>query len=133
MPHQAKATIADQPFTTTLTIGHHQLLADEPAELGGKDQGPTPTSLLLASIASCKVITARMYAARKGWPVERIDATARAADTTGHVITRIEVDLTVVGNLTGEQRQRILEIAEKCPVQKAVSEGIIVDSALAAN
>jgi len=132
MPHQAKATISDQPFTTTVTIDHHQLLADEPTELGGKDQGPTPTSLLLASIATCKVITAKMYATRKGWPVERIDATARAADTTGHLITRIEVDLTVVGNLTPEQRQRIFEIAEKCPVQKAVADGITIDSLLAA-
>ena len=77
----AEQPIADQPFTTTVTIDHHQLVAD----------------------------------------------------TIGHVIARIEVDLTVVGNLAPEQRQRILEIAEKCPVQKAVSGGIIVDSALAAH
>lgn len=131
MPNQATVSVGEKPFTTTIDIGPHQFLADEPRELGGNDQGPTPTSLLLASIASCKVITAKMYAARKGWPVQRIDATARAADTAGHVITRIEVDLTVVGNITPEQRQRILEIAERCPVQRAVSDGIIVDSALA--
>lgn len=131
MPHPVTVTVGRDPYTTTVNIGHHQLVADEPGELGGRDAGPAPTSLLLAAVASCKVITAKMYADRKGWPVDRLDATARAADTTGHVITRIEVELTVHGDLTPDQRQRILEIAEKCPVQKAVTAGVEISSALA--
>jgi len=132
MPQEVTVSVGEQPYTTAVTIGPHQIVADEPGELGGHDEGPAPTSLLLASIATCKVITAKMYAARKGWPVERIDATARAAAVAGHVISRVEVELTVVGDLTDEQRQRVLEIAEKCPVQKAVSTGIVVASTLAA-
>ncbi|MFG0259512.1 MAG: OsmC family protein [Phycisphaerales bacterium JB041] len=132
MPQEVTVSVGEQPFTTAVTIGPHQITADEPGELGGNDQGPAPTSLLLASIASCKVITAKMYADRKGWPVERIDATARASAVAGHVISRVEVELTVAGDLTDEQRQRVLEIAEKCPVQKAVSTGMVVSSSLAA-
>ncbi|QKK07719.1 MAG: OsmC family protein [Planctomycetota bacterium] len=131
MANEVTVTVGAQPFTTTVTSGRHQLTADEPGDLGGHDEGPAPTSLLLASIATCKVITAKMYADRKGWPVERIDATARAAAVAGHVISRVEVELTVTGDLTDDQRQRVLEIAEKCPVQKAVSTGIVVASKLA--
>lgn len=131
MPREVTVSVGQQSFATTVNIGPHELTADEPGELGGRDTGPAPTSLLLAAIATCKVITAKMYADRKGWPVERLDAAARAAEVTGHVITRVEVELTVQGDLTDDQRQRILEIAEKCPVQKAVAAGIDVRSQLA--
>ncbi|MBZ0172358.1 MAG: OsmC family protein [Phycisphaerales bacterium] len=131
MPREARASIGTRRYETRVSVGPHGLVADEPGELGGDDRGPAPTELLLSAIAACKVITARMYADRKGWPVERIDAVARAAGASGHQITRIEVALEVVGGLTDEQRRRVLEVADKCPVQKAVRAGTVVVSRLA--
>lgn len=130
-PRPTTASIASEPYRTAVEIGPHTITIDEPGDLGGKDTGPSPTSLLLASIAACKVITAKMYADRKGWPLERLDAHAVAAEVSNHLISRIEVELTVTGDLTDDQRQRVLEIAEKCPVQRAVSAGIKVESRLA--
>lgn len=130
-PRPATASIAATPYRTEVSIGPHTITADEPGDLGGTDTGPSPTSLLLASVAACKVITAKMYAERKGWPLERLDAHAVAAEVSNHLITRIEVKLTITGDLTDDQRQRILEIAEKCPVQRAVSTGITIESSLA--
>jgi putative redox protein len=85
---------------------------------------------LLASLASCKAITVRMYADRKQWPLERIDAVARAA-MNGYAIVSINVELCFVGTLSTEQRLRLLEIAERCPVQKALTSGVPVASILA--
>jgi putative redox protein len=101
----------------------HEVVCDEPESLGGADLGPTPVELFLISIGACKAMTAKMYADRKGWALERascsIEQTVRGegAGRTPH----IEIRMRFEGDLDVEQRARLLEIAEKCPVQKMIT------------
>lgn len=92
------------------------LTADEPLNLGGNDAGATPAELVLAGLGSCKAITLKMYAELKGWELTSIDV-----DVSHHKINQqyqIYVRLHLTGNLTDDQRQRLLKIADKCPVHK---------------
>jgi putative redox protein len=112
-------------------VGPHRLVADEPASVGGDDAGPDPYELLLASLGACTSMTLRLHADRKGWPVEsvavrlrhdRIHAEDRAdcsEGTTGRV-DRIERVVDVRGDLSDEQRARLLEIAGRCPVHRTL-------------
>lgn len=99
-----------------ITIRQFHLLADEPPDLGGNDTGPTPFELVLAGLGSCKGITVKMYAARKGWQLEHVhvDCSLVKVDNA----QTIQAQLQLVGVLTVEQRQRLLEIADRCPVHK---------------
>ncbi|HZW09330.1 MAG TPA: OsmC family protein [Phycisphaerales bacterium] len=127
MQRQVSVSLGREAFSTAVAIGPHALAADEPAELGGGDTGPTPVELLLASLASCKAITVKMYADRKQWPLERVEVVARAASMHGAVIASIETQVRASGDLSEDQRARLLEIAEKCPVQKAITSGVRIE------
>lgn len=96
----------------------HALLADEPAELGGADAGPTPWELALGAMGGCTSITLRMYAQRKGWPLDAVAVDARR-DEDGAV----SIDVELVGALDDAQVERLRVIAGKCPVVKAFSGG----------
>lgn len=98
--------------------------ADEPREMGGEDTGPTPVELALMALGSCAVITARMYARRKGWPLE--SAEARVFGAPG-----LTVELTLRGPLDEAQRARLREIADRCPVHRMLAEGVPVETTLA--
>ncbi len=136
------ASIGAEGYTTTITAGaRHAITADEPADAGGADRGPDPYALLLASLAACKLITLRMYADRKGWPLEGVHARlgqrrvhAKDCDdcdsTDGH-IHEMAVELSFAGDLTDEQRARLLEIADKCPVHRTLTSEIKVRTRLA--
>ncbi|MGB3311628.1 MAG: OsmC family protein [Nodosilinea sp.] len=103
-------------YGQAIAIRQFELSADEPASVGGDDQGPTPTELLLAGLCSCKAITIRMYAERKGWPVDRVYVAAEL-----HAVEKqsvITAYLTLVGDLTDEQRDRLGEIGDRCPVHR---------------
>ena len=106
------------PYEQHIRIGHHELLADEPAAQGGGDAGPSPYGLLLASLGACTAITLRMYAERKGWdlgPV-RVDLEiVRDGD-----LERIARTIELGPALNAEQRARLAEIAEKTPVTKTL-------------
>ena len=93
-----------------------QLIADEPLGLGGDDAGATPVELLIAALGSCKAITLRMYAERKGWDLTGVEVnlTHQKSDRQYHIFA----NLKLMGNLTEDQRQRLLKIADKCPVHK---------------
>lgn len=126
-------TLDGAPYATRIEAGRHTVVADEPGTLGGQDTGPGPYDLLLASLGSCKVITARMYADRKGWNLRSVRAQlahSRPEGRNGPEL--ITVAMAFEGELTDEQRSRLLEIAEKCPVQRTISGGLRVEATLSA-
>jgi putative redox protein len=126
------------PYSERIDAGGHQLVADEPTTVGGADSGPTPYDLLLASLGACTAITVRMYAERKGWPLRnvtvrlrhrRIHATdcANCETRTGQ-LDHIERELEFDGDLTDEQRARLLDIAERCPVHRMLHSEVLIST-----
>ena len=122
-------------FRTDVMVRGHPVVVDEPEILGGKDHGPTPYDLLCAALGSCTTITLRMYADRKGWPLEEV--TARVAHHRGRVggdpsaaagIDHFRVELEFRGPLTLEQRVRLLEIADRCPVHRTLLGGARIET-----
>src|SRR5262249_32785909 len=110
-------------YTQQIAAGHHRLISDEPRPIGD-DAGPTPYDLVLAGLGACTCMTVRMYANRKGWPLERIRVTLRHSrihakdcadcETTKRWIDHIDRDIELAGDLDEAQRQRLLDIAERC-------------------
>jgi putative redox protein len=118
----ATATIGTDRYHVDLQAGQHALAADEPADHGGADSGPPPFGLLLSGLGACTAITLRMYADRKGWPLEGVDV--ELAYTVEDRATRwIDRAITLRGPLDEDQRARLAEIAEKTPVTRAIRGG----------
>lgn len=118
--------IGKEKYTTEVSIQEHQLIADEPIELGGLNQGPKPTDYLLSALGSCKAITMRMYADMKKWPLEQVEIHMNMESITngGEYLTNIQVNIKLTGELDEQQRERILKVADKCPVHKILSNPI---------
>lgn len=118
-------------YAQTIDIGRHRFSADEPADKGGNDTGPTPYDLLLASLGACTSMTLRMYADRKGWPLKRVAVTlfhekihakdCADCETKDGKVDRIMRIIKLDGALDREQEQRLLEIADKCPVHRTLT------------
>jgi putative redox protein len=116
-------------FQQDIEIDKHRLIADEPVESGGEDGGPQPHDFLLAALGACTSMTVKMYADRKGWPLRRVEVKlSQGKEGEVHVIRR---HISLDGDLDAEQRTRLLEIANKCPVHKTLSGEIRIDSDLA--
>jgi uncharacterized OsmC-like protein len=121
-------------YTQEVKAGAHRLTTDEPTDIGGLDQGPNPYDMLLAALGSCTSMTIRMYANQKKWPLERVTVTLTHHKETGtdgvkrDVITR---DITLEGQLDAAQRQRLLEIANKCPIHRTLENKPEIISSLA--
>jgi len=121
-------------------LGPHRLIADEPETLGGTASGPTPYDLVLAALGSCKAITIGMYARRKNWPLDQITVSLRHSkihaldcaecETKAGKIDRIECDLLLTGAIDQEQRARLLEIANNCPVHRTLKAEIDIRTRL---
>lgn len=127
-PPSAAARTPKSTFTTAVEARQHRVVADEPGALGGRDGGMTPIEMLLGSLCSCTTITVRMYADRKGWPLAEVRAEARGVrhSTTAGPLDAIELDLTLTGDLDDAQRERLLDIAGKCPVHRTIAHGVEV-------
>ncbi|KMZ12193.1 hypothetical protein BHUM_05297 [Candidatus Burkholderia humilis] len=124
------ATVGESDYQVHLDDGTHQWIADEPASLGGGNLGPEPASLLLSSLGACTNITLRMYAKRKGWPLESLRVALSMKSTADGTI--IDRQITLDGPLDQEQRERLLQIANACPMHKVLSGAIRIDSGLVA-
>lgn len=128
-------------YTQQITAGRHQLIADEPQPISD-DAGPTPYDLLLAGLGACTSMTIRMYANKKGWPLERVEVSLRHSrihaedcaecETTKGWISHIDRSITLVGDLDDSQRQRLLAIAERCPVHQTLTSEVDIATSLAA-
>ena len=119
-------------YTTSLTSGTHQLVTDEPISAGGKNQGPSPIDFLCMSLAGCKLITLRMYCQRKQWDAGEINIKVNLVKSVGSdgPVYSFKCDISVTGNLTGEQKERLLQIDKACPVSKILSKGSEVASVI---
>ncbi|MBI3219507.1 MAG: OsmC family protein [Bacteroidetes bacterium] len=124
----AIATIGKEHFRTEIISGAKQIVADEPEELGGTNEGPAPGEFLLISLASCTAITVRMYADRKKWPLEKITVEVDFEKIDNKTLFKRELQLE--GDLTEEQRARLLQIANACPVHKTLTNPIEIETVL---
>jgi uncharacterized OsmC-like protein/alpha/beta superfamily hydrolase len=127
-------------FLTEILVNRHSLVADEPAAAGGTDQGPSPFDLLVASLGACTAMTLRMYADRKGWPLAA--ATVRlkhakihaaeciACETREGLLDRIEREIEIEGPLDRDQRARLLQIADRCPVHRTLTAEVDIQTRL---
>ena len=128
---QVTVTDLNDGFAQRVETRQHTFAADEPPEYGGTDTGPTPYELLLAALGSCTTITMRMYARRKNWPLADVRVELRHSkihanecgdcETEKGYIDVIEKQVEFDGDLTEEQKQRLLEISERCPVHRTLS------------
>lgn len=118
-------------YKTKVYSDGHFIYSDEPEELGGTNEGMPPGALLLASLGSCTAITIRMYADRKGLNLEfiRIElAICKEKDMNAATVITRKIELT--GELTGEQHDRLMQIADKCPIHKILSNPIKIETRL---
>jgi putative redox protein len=123
------AQIGLDHYTTTLQNATRSIVADEPVELGGQDLGFAPNELLASALGACTCITVRMYADRKGWPLEQLHVEV-TMERDGQQ-TQITRNIHMTGALDEEQRQRLLAIANKCPVHQTLTQPIQIDTIVA--
>ena len=143
MPNVTVGYLGDHVFTQTLFAGAHAFYADEPESLDGDDLGPDPYELLLWALGACTSMTVMMYARRQGWDLrdvrvhlhhERVHASdCESCDDPNARVDRIERVIALEGNLTAEQRRRLLAIAARCPVHRTLQNRPVIVDRLADN
>lgn len=127
-------------YSQEIIIGNHHLIGDEPKNSGGDDTGPSPYDFLLAALGTCTSMTLRMYADLKLIPLKNIIVRlthqkihakdCNDCENNQSMVDRIERQIELQGELTKEQREKLLEIANKCPVHRTLTSKIIVDTEL---
>jgi putative redox protein len=131
----------DEPFKTVLTAGNHEFIADEPEDVeGGHDEGPDPYDYLLMALGSCTVMTVKMYARRKDWPLDDTylelkhyknhKEDCKNCEKKQSKIDVIEKELILEGDLNDEQIDRLLDISKKCPVHRTLMSDIKIKSSV---
>jgi uncharacterized OsmC-like protein/pimeloyl-ACP methyl ester carboxylesterase len=139
LPEEGRVEVSETgegTFTQRIRVGRHELRADEPISSGGTDTGPSPYDLLLAALGACTSMTLRLYAQRKAWPLEQISVRLRHqkihakdcadCETREGKIDEIDRELLLRGALDDEQRARLLDIAERCPVSRTLESEVKV-------
>ena len=134
--HRVVAYIGKDHYPTHINASGHAIIADEPLSVGGENLGPTPYDLLNASLGACTAMTLRMYADHKKWPLDGVKVTLKhdkvhkedceACEDKNKKIDQIERELVLEGPLDDKQRQRLLEIADRCPVHRTLHNEISV-------
>ncbi len=127
-------------FAQEVVAGSHKIASDEPVAAGGTDTGPSPYDLLLAALGSCTSMTVAMYARRKGWPLREVTVRLRHSkiyaddcadcETKEGMLDRIERDIQLTGTLTEDQRGKLLEISNRCPVHRTLTSEIKIQTRL---
>lgn len=119
-----------------ISIGPHELVGDEPKAAGGNDEGPDPYEYLLAALGTCTNMTVGLYAQRKGWPLREVRTAlshsrsyaddCEHCEQSGAMVDRIERRISLLGELSPQQRTRLLEIADRCPVHRTLTSSIAI-------
>ena len=123
--------IGTQKYLCTISWRNGQFVMDEPASIGGQDLGPDPYTALLASLASCTIATLRMYIDRKGWDIPEINIAVNAAQhQEGEFETIFSRHITFSNDVTTEQKEKLILIANKCPVSKILKGKITIKTQL---
>jgi putative redox protein len=132
------ASVGPTGFRTEVTAGGHHFFADEPVALGGTGTGPTPYEILLGALGSCMAMTLRMYADRKRWPLHGVRIHLRSERAHEKDCERCEEEevglprvarrIELAGPLSDEQRDRLHQIADRCPVKQTLQRGLVVET-----
>ena len=127
-------------YVQKICVGPHIFHSDESIDSGGNDAGPTPDELLMAALGACSNITVRMYAERKRWPLHRAAATLRYEQVHANdnaqsgakntAVDQIEMVISFAGDLSEKQQQRLLEIANRCPIHRMLASHVQICSKL---
>ncbi len=138
--HQVVANLGEEGFTTQMRAGKHYFTADEPKSFGGEDFGPSPYELLSAGLAACTSMTIQMYARRKKWPLLNVEthvdhqkSHAEDCENCERNTAKIDIferEIVLEGNLDEQQQQKLLEIADKCPVHRTLSNKVKITTQL---
>ena len=124
-------TIGTQKYLCTISWRNGKLLMDEPESVGGNDLGPDPFSTFLASLAGCTLSTLRMYIDRKAWDIPEINISLNLTqENEGELVTTISRSITFTKEISAEQKERLLFIAEKCPISKILKNTINLKTSL---
>jgi putative redox protein len=127
---RARARRENGTFRHEVEIREHELLADEPEENGGEDAGPSPQELLAASLASCTAITMEMYADRKGWAVGDLEVNVNYEPAQRGSPTKFEMQVRMPKELPEEQREKLMQIAAKCPVHRTLEGEVMFEESV---
>ncbi len=114
-------------YTHEVEVDGHTIIADEPADAGGNDEGPSPTRLLIASLAACTATTVEMYADRKGWELGAVEVEAELISAERDEPARYSVEVRIPAPLTDEQAERVRTIAGKCPVHRILTGAVEIE------
>lgn len=136
--HQVKVRLFGDSYTSEIKTPFHHLLSDEPEKYGGKNLGPNPYDLLMASLGACTVMTLKMYADRKKWDIQEISVymnhdkvhlqDSENFENSGAKVSRFTRTLEVEGEITQEMKDKLLEIADKCPVHRTLHDEIVIET-----
>lgn len=131
LENNIEGKIGTQTYLCTISWRNGQLLMDEPESVGGRDLGPDPFSTLLASLAGCTLSTLRMYIDRKGWDIPEINISLNLAQQMNPELeTTISRTITFPTNISEEQKERLLVIADKCPISKLLKNKTIINTVI---